>query len=56
MEYTAMQKSRHRHFRFTPRTARISFIYIAVIPAIFGYVAYKTDVSWEIGLRGACVG
>lgn len=42
---TAMNKARHRYFRFTGRTARISFIYMAAIPAVFGWVAYKTDVS-----------
>lgn len=40
-----MQKSRHHYFRFTPRTARITFMYVAVIPAIMGYVAYNTEVS-----------
>ncbi|EFY95646.2 NADH:ubiquinone oxidoreductase 6.6kD subunit [Metarhizium anisopliae] len=39
----AMQKTRHHFFRWTPRTARITFMYVAVVPAIFGYVAYKTD-------------
>ncbi|KAH6603469.1 nadh:ubiquinone oxidoreductase subunit [Trichoderma cornu-damae] len=50
LKLEAMQKNRHRYFRFTPRTARISFLYIAVVPAIFGYVAYKTDGLYE--LRG----
>lgn len=40
-----MQKTRHHFFRWTPRTARITFMYVVVVPAIFGYVAYKTDVS-----------
>ena len=40
-----MQKLRHHYFRWTPRTARITFIYVAVIPSIMGYVAYQTDVS-----------
>lgn len=40
-----MTKNRHHFFRFTPRTARITFIYTIVIPAITGYVAYQTDVS-----------
>lgn len=39
-----MQSNRHIWFRWTPRTARISFIYIAVVPAIIGYLGYKTDV------------
>lgn len=40
-----MMKTRHHYFRWTPRTAKITFIYVAVIPAIMGYIAYKTDVS-----------
>ena len=40
-----MQKVRHKYFRWTPRTARITFIYVAVIPSIMGYIAYTTDVS-----------
>lgn len=49
----AMAKNRHHYFRFTPRTARITFLYVAVIPAIVGYVAYQTDVSFE--LRQHCM-
>ena len=40
-----MMKTRHHYFRWTPRTAKITFIYVGVIPAIMGYIAYKTDVS-----------
>ncbi|KAL7945776.1 hypothetical protein V8C42DRAFT_321550 [Trichoderma barbatum] len=47
LKLEAMQKARHHHFRFTGRTARISFIYMAVVPAIFGWVAYKTDGLYE---------
>ncbi|KYK61827.1 NADH:ubiquinone oxidoreductase 6.6kD subunit [Drechmeria coniospora] len=50
LKLQAMNKSRHHHFRWTPRTARLSILYVAVIPAIFGYVAYKTDGLWD--LRG----
>jgi hypothetical protein len=39
-----MQKNRHHYFRWTPRTARLTFIYVAVLPAIMGYIAYQTDV------------
>ncbi|KOS16950.1 hypothetical protein ESCO_004629 [Escovopsis weberi] len=48
LKLQAMQKERHKYFRWTPRTARLSFIYIAVVPAIFGYVAYKTDGLWDL--------
>jgi hypothetical protein len=40
-----MMKVRHKFFRWTPRTAKITIIYVAVIPSIMGYIAYKTDVS-----------
>lgn len=44
-----MMKTRHHYFRWTPRTARLTFIYVAVVPAIMGYIAYKTDVSQGTG-------
>ena len=37
--------NRYKYFRWTPRTARITFIYMVVIPSIIGYVGYTTDVS-----------
>lgn len=42
---TAMQTNRVKYFRWTPRTARITFMYAVFVPAIFGVVAYQTDVS-----------
>ena len=39
-----MQENRYKYFRWTPRTAWISFVYIAVVPAAVGFLAYKTDV------------
>ncbi|KAL4725562.1 hypothetical protein ACLX1H_007711 [Fusarium chlamydosporum] len=47
LKYAAMMKTRHHYFRWTPRTARITFIYVGVIPAIMGYIAYKTDGLWD---------
>ncbi|KAL0931945.1 nadh:ubiquinone oxidoreductase subunit [Colletotrichum truncatum] len=43
-----MQSNRHIFFRWTPRTARISFIYIAVVPAIIGYIGYKSDGLFDL--------
>lgn len=40
-----MNSKRHLFFRWTPRTAKISLMYIVVVPSILGYFAYKTDVS-----------
>ena len=38
-------KNRHKYFRWTPRTAWITFAYIVAVPAAFGYVGFMTDVS-----------
>ncbi|KAF4437963.1 nadh:ubiquinone oxidoreductase subunit [Fusarium acutatum] len=43
LKYAAMMKTRHHYFRWTPRTARLTFIYVAVVPTIMGYIAYSTD-------------
>ncbi|KAJ9154775.1 hypothetical protein NKR23_g2147 [Pleurostoma richardsiae] len=42
-----MSTNRFRYFRWTPRTAWISFVYIAVVPGIAGYLAYTTDGKWN---------
>jgi hypothetical protein len=39
-----MHANRHKYFRWTPRTAGITFAYVVVFPAIVGYLAYTTDV------------
>lgn len=40
-----MNSNRYKYFRWTPRTARITFTWVVVVPALVGYAAYKTDVS-----------
>jgi hypothetical protein len=40
-----MNANRHVYFRWTGRTARLTFIYVAVVPSLLGYLAYTTDVS-----------
>lgn len=40
-----MTTNRHKYFRFNPRTARLTIVYAMVVPAIFGVMAYQTDVS-----------
>ncbi|KAK1768484.1 hypothetical protein QBC33DRAFT_535129 [Phialemonium atrogriseum] len=42
-----MITNRHKYFRWTPRTAGITFAYVVVIPGIVGYLAYKTDGLWD---------
>lgn len=41
-----MTTNRHKFFRFNPRTARLTIVYAMVVPAIFGVMAYQTDVSF----------
>ena len=40
-----MHANRYKYFRWTKRTAGITFMYMVVVPAIFGYIGYTTDVS-----------
>lgn len=40
-----MITNRYKYFRWTKRTAAISFVYVFVVPSIVGYLGYKTDVS-----------
>ncbi|ODH45575.1 hypothetical protein GX48_08345 [Paracoccidioides brasiliensis] len=37
--------NRYKYFRWTPRTASISFCYMALVPGILAYIGCKTDVS-----------
>ena len=41
-----MSSNRWKYFRWTPRTAWISFVYIVAVPSVVGYVGYVTDVSF----------
>ncbi|CAK7238822.1 MAG: hypothetical protein STHCBS139747_000242 [Sporothrix thermara] len=45
-----MTLNRYKYFRWTPRTARITFMYVAVVPTLFGILAYSTEGKWN--LRG----
>ena len=40
-----MTTNRYKYFRWTPRTAWITFVYVAVVPTIVGTLAYKTEVG-----------
>lgn len=42
-----MTSNRHIYFRWTPRTARITFMYAIVVPALVGFIGYKSDVSQD---------
>jgi len=44
--------NRHKYFRWTGRTARITFAYVVAFPALIGYLAYTTDVRMLHGIIG----
>ncbi|KKA28094.1 hypothetical protein TD95_003618 [Thielaviopsis punctulata] len=42
-----MQINRYKYFRWTPKTARQSIMFILVVPGILGFTAYQTDGLWD---------
>jgi len=49
---TELTANRYKYFRWTPRHAWFSFLYMVAIPGALGYVAYNTDVCAAIiGMR-----
>ena len=40
-----MHQNRYKFFRWTPRTAKITFWYVVAVPLALGVVAFKTEVS-----------
>ena len=45
-----MSANRYKYFRWTPRTAWITFVYVAVVPSVLGYIGYVTEVSGLLSL------
>ena len=43
-----MSSNRWKYFRWTPRTAWISFVYMVAVPSVVGYVGYVTDVRLPV--------
>lgn len=40
-----MYVKRHEYFRWTPRTAWLTFAYVIAVPSAFLYMGYKNEVS-----------
>ena len=40
-----MSANRWKYFRWTPRTALITFMYVVAVPSAIGYLGFVTDVS-----------
>lgn len=47
VRYNNMSSNRWKYFRWTPRTAWISFVYMVAVPSVVGYVGYVTDGKYE---------
>jgi hypothetical protein len=41
---TELNANRYKYWRWTPRHAMLSFVYMGVIPGILTYFAYKYEV------------
>ncbi|KAL1954084.1 hypothetical protein VTO42DRAFT_1772 [Malbranchea cinnamomea] len=46
-KYYEANKYRYKYFRWTPRTAWITFVYAGLVPSILLYVGYKADGKYE---------
>ncbi|KAJ4391915.1 hypothetical protein N0V93_005535 [Gnomoniopsis smithogilvyi] len=42
-----MSSNRYKYFRWTPRTAWLSFVYVVAVPFALGTVAYSTDGKYN---------
>ncbi|KAK2762325.1 hypothetical protein FQN54_001335 [Arachnomyces sp. PD_36] len=47
-KYYELNANKYKYFRYTPRTAWISFVYMIAIPGALGVVAYKTDGMFDM--------
>lgn len=51
-----MTVNRHKYFRWTPRTAWLTFAYVVVVPTILGTAGYMTEVSVGVAQMARQVG
>ncbi|KAI5806228.1 hypothetical protein EDC01DRAFT_778088 [Geopyxis carbonaria] len=49
-KYAQLNTNRYRFFRWTPRTAKLSFIYVIAVPAVVVALGFATDGKYH--LRG----
>ncbi|KAF2965991.1 hypothetical protein GQX73_g7579 [Xylaria multiplex] len=42
-----MTTNRHKYFRWTPRSAGLTFVYAIAVPFVVGVIAYQTDGKYE---------
>ncbi|GAM35236.1 hypothetical protein TCE0_017f03411 [Talaromyces pinophilus] len=49
-KYYELNANRYKYFKWTPRNAWLTLLYVGIVPGIIGYVAYSTDGKYD--LRG----
>ncbi|KAF2034013.1 hypothetical protein EK21DRAFT_108428 [Setomelanomma holmii] len=48
IKWANMTTNRHKYFRWTRRTAWLSFAYVMLVPAMLGTAGYMTEGKWEM--------
>ncbi|KAI0468285.1 hypothetical protein F4859DRAFT_524531 [Xylaria cf. heliscus] len=43
-----MTANRHKYFRWSNRTAGLTFVYAVVVPFVVGVIAYRTDGKYDL--------
>ncbi|KAI4608922.1 uncharacterized protein J4E88_010850 [Alternaria novae-zelandiae] len=43
-----MTVNRHKYFRWTKRTAWLTFAYVVMVPAMLGTAGYMTEGKWDM--------
>ncbi|KAH8595566.1 NADH:ubiquinone oxidoreductase 6.6kD subunit [Bisporella sp. PMI_857] len=46
-KFNAVYVNRHKYFRWTGRTARITFAYMVAFPALITYISYTQDGKYD---------
>ncbi|USP80268.1 nadh:ubiquinone oxidoreductase subunit [Curvularia clavata] len=48
IKWANMTVNRHKYFRWTRRTAWITFAYVVLVPGILGTAGYMTEGKWDM--------
>ncbi|KAJ4288569.1 hypothetical protein N0V90_011806 [Kalmusia sp. IMI 367209] len=48
IKWNNMTVNRHKYFRWTGRTAWITFAYAIIVPGILGTAGYLADGKWDM--------
>ncbi|KAF2715598.1 hypothetical protein K504DRAFT_529746 [Pleomassaria siparia CBS 279.74] len=48
VKWNKMTTNRHKHFRWTPRTAWLNIVYVIIVPVSLGVVTYNVADKWNM--------